>query len=175
MQTAPAKTKSESTPERSLALKAALILCAITIVIAVTFALLHFQRPEPLWPGAHYTSRDRDVAVERGLIFIESVASNPKHFSAIGHDILFCFYTISSTAKDEHLREMARRMGQAHARQWRNEHSTPPTGSAEDLYLFVLGENSAEHLLGINDASVKHHAEEVAARFSAVDFFGFDP
>ena len=62
-------------------------------------ALLQAQAV-PLWPGARYNTADRDRALERGLDFIYRTASDPKVFADWGHDLLWCLYTISATAKD---------------------------------------------------------------------------
>jgi hypothetical protein len=132
-------------------------------------------RSKPLWPGARYTERDREKAVERGLTFIGQVASNPQHFSHWGHDLLWCFYSISNTAKDEHLRQMARRLGQERARQWRHDNPELVFEDATDLANFVEGLYSAELLLGGHDEALQHRIEAAAAQYSAVDFLKFDP
>src|SRR5215471_2387947 len=121
--------------------------------IAVSFALLIFvpsldSGPKPLWPGTHFRQHDRNLAIERGLQFIYRIASNPEHFARWGHDLLFCFYTISTTAKNEKLRETARIMGKERARQWRYDNPDPPTDSADALSVFVMGAQAAEQLLG---------------------------
>jgi hypothetical protein len=131
--------------------------------------------PKPLWLGARYTNRDRDLAVERGLQFIGHIASNPKHFQEWGYDLLWCFHTISNTAKNEHLREMAHRMGQACARQWLQEHVELPADDADELTGFVFGLDAAERLLGVHDEALQYRVQKAAAHYSATDFLEFDP
>ncbi len=129
----------------------------------------------PLWPGSRYTHQDRELALERGLQFLGRVAAEPKYFARWGHDLIWCFYTISVTAKSEEVRTMARTMGQEHARQWRHDHPEPPTTGADELFNFVSGEKSADLLLGDSDPALRLRVQAAASRFSAVDFLGFDP
>ncbi|HJX82729.1 MAG TPA: hypothetical protein VJ723_00135 [Candidatus Angelobacter sp.] len=128
-----------------------------------------------MWLGARYTGRDRDTAVERGLQFIDGVASNTEHFAEWGHDLLWCFCTISRTAKNKKLREMARRMGEEHARRWRREHTQAPVDDPDELANFVFGTDIADQLLDGSDPVLKRHIQEAVRRFSAVDFLEFDP
>src|SRR5215469_4953844 len=108
-------------------------------VLLLTLAPALLAAPKPLWPGSHYTEQDREAALERGLKFIYRIASNPANFSQSGPDLLFCFYTISSTARSHDLRNMARTMGRELALEWRRQHREPPTDNAAEVYLFVLG------------------------------------
>ena len=73
--------------------------------------LLAQPSPTPLWPAARYTTADRDSAIDRGMAFIYRQALDTTIFADHGHDLLWCFYTISATAKNPHLRAMARKMG----------------------------------------------------------------
>ena len=66
---------------------------------------------KPLWDGSHYTVAQRDSAVLRGLEFIYKSSLDSQTFSDWGHDLLWCFYTISATAQDPKLRQAARTMG----------------------------------------------------------------
>lgn len=132
-------------------------------------------RAKPLWFGARYTGRDRDAAVERGLQFIDGIASDTEHFAEWGHDLLWCFYTISGTAKNENLREMACRMGEEHARRWYREYKQFPVDDPDGLTLLVFGTDIADQLLGWSDPKIKRRIQAAVQRFSAVDFLGFDP
>lgn len=121
---------------------ALLVAKSATIALAIALLLLF---PSRLNSGdarprstPHYTEQDRDAAVERGLQFMYKVASNPQYFSRWGPDLMFCFYTISSTARNERLREMALRMGQELATQWRRERTNIPAGNPDELALFRL-------------------------------------
>jgi prenyltransferase/squalene oxidase-like repeat protein len=132
-------------------------------------------RPQPLWPGSRYTERDREQAVERGLEFIGRIASNPKYFSRWGHDLLWCFYTVSATSKDERLREMAGRMGRERAQQWRHDHAELHFQDADELANFVEGVYAEEQLLGQHDEALERSIQAAAAGYSAADFLSFDP
>lgn len=151
------------------------------VVLALVFVLSLWLSPARLnsSPQAprqiHYTPKDRDTAVERGLQFIYSVASNPDSFSRWGPDLMFCFYTISNTAKNPKLRATALSMGQERARQWRRERTNIPTANADSVAFFVYGTHNADLLLGNTDAEMKRRLTEAAQRFSAVDFLGYDP
>ena len=154
-------------------LRGALILA---VLLAAVFSVAHYTaRPKALWPSSRYTERDRDQAVERGLAFIGQIASNPKYFSRWGHDLLWCLYSISNTAKNEHLRKMARRLGQERARQWQHDHPELVYEDPTDLANFVEGLYSAELLLGRHDVALQRRIQAAAARYSAVDFLKFDP
>ena len=153
-----------------------------TVALWLAMVLLVSLFPPRLGSGSHpvpsrphYTQQDRDAAVERGLQFIYKLASNPEYFSRWGPDLMFCFYTISSTAKNQKLREMALTMGQERARQWRRNSTAVPTDDPDDLASFVNGTHNADLLLGGYNAKLKSRVVEAARRFSAVDFLSFDP
>lgn len=145
------------------------------VLVVLGFPSCLNSRNKPLWTGAHSIHQDRDAAVERGLQFIYKVASNPKYFSRWGPDLMHCFYSISTTAKNQKLREMARRMGQDRARQWRHDHTTIVATDADDLASLVYGIHNADLLLGNRDPKVKEELIEASRRFSPTDFLGFDP
>lgn len=151
---------------------------ALSLVIALVLLVFpsHLDSgARTLWPGAHFSEQNRDAAVERGLQFIYKVASDPRYFSAHGSDLLFCFYTISTTAKNEKLREMARAMGQERAQYWRREYSNTSAAASDDVLFLVHGASNADLLLGNVDAALKARLLQAARRFSATDFLGFDP
>ncbi|HUA21057.1 MAG TPA: hypothetical protein VMB25_20055 [Bryobacteraceae bacterium] len=128
-----------------------------------------------LWPGSRYTVADRDRAVHRGLAYIYRVASDPKNFADWGHDLLWCFYTISATAKDPQLRHDAKRMGRERAQEWRRIHSSAPSDAdADEIADLVFGSDAAARL-GVPDPRMKRALRRAAGRFSAVDFLAFDP
>jgi len=137
-------------------------------------ALLQAQTV-PLWPGARYTTADRDRALERGLDFIYRFASDPKIFADWGHDLLWCLYTISDTSKDPKLRERARKMGHERALEWRRIHPLIPTKTdAGQLADLVYGSDAADRL-GARDPAFKQQAREAVRNFSVTDFLLFDP
>jgi hypothetical protein len=132
-------------------------------------------RSKPLWPGARYTERDRDKAVERGLAFIGQIAANPQYFSRWGHDLLWCFYTISNTSTDRHLRDMAHQIGQERARQWLQDHAELRFEDPDDLANFTEGLYASELLLGEHNDALRRQLQDAASGYSAIDFLGFDP
>ena len=146
----------------------------IAAFAAPFFAFRLKAATKPLWSGASHTQHDRDAAIERGLKFIGRIASNPQNFSRWGHDLIFCFYTISHTSKNARLRAMARSMAEHYARQWRHDHPDPPTDDAEELFLFVTGADVADRTLGA-DAALRQRVRLAAQKFSVVDFLRFDP
>ena len=141
--------------------------------VLVPVVRLH-SRSKPLWPGARYSDADRDLAIERGLEFINLIASRPEHFSHFGHDLIFCFYTISNTAKNAKLRARARELVIRYAHQWRDENPDPPTDDANALFIFAEGAAVADSTLGL-DAALKQRVQLAAQPFSVVDFLRFDP
>src|SRR6202011_1633774 len=89
----------------------------------------------------------RDIAIQRGLAYIYQVASDPKNFAEYGHDLLWCFYTISATAKDPELRRRAREMGHERAIEWRRIHPrVSPDSGADDVSDLVFGSDAADRL-----------------------------
>jgi hypothetical protein len=118
---------------------------------------------------------NREVAIQRGIAYIYQVASDPKNFAEYGHDLLWCFYTISATAKDPELRRRAREMGHERALEWRRIHPrVSPDSDADDVSDLVFGSDAADRL-GVVDLAIKEQLRKAAARYSAVDFMGFDP
>ena len=128
-----------------------------------------------LWPGARYTTADRDAALERGMNFIYHAASDPKVFADWGHDLLWCFYSISATAKNPKLREMARKMGHERALEWRRIHSViPAKAAADDLSNLVYGSVTADRL-GARDPAFKDQLRTAVRDYSVTDFLLFEP
>lgn len=129
----------------------------------------------PLWPGSRYTTSDRDQALDRGLNFLYRTASDPKNFFDWGHDLLWCFYTISATAKDPKLREMARQMGKERALEWRRIHTLVPAKiDVDDLSDLIFGSDAADRL-GVRDSVYRRQLRTAVRRYSANDFLLFDP
>ncbi len=118
---------------------------------------------------------DRDIAIQRGLAYIYQVASDPKNFAEYGHDLLWCFYTISATAKNPELRKRASEMGHERALEWRRIHpGVPPDSDADDISDLVFGSDAADRL-GVADPAMKEQLRRAAAQYAAIDFLGFDP
>ena len=113
--------------------------------------------------------------MERGLNFIYRTASDPNTFADWGHDLLWCFYTISATSKNPKLRELARHMGHERALQWRRIHPTVPAGTdADELPDLVFGSDAADRL-GARDPGYKQQLRSAVRRYSVTDFLLFDP
>jgi hypothetical protein len=137
-------------------------------------AILHAQAI-PIWPGARYTIADRDAALERGMNFIYRIASDPKDFADWGDDLLWCFYSISATAKNPKLREMAWNMGHERALEWRRIHpAVPSDSSVDEISDLVFGSDSADRL-GARDADFKQQLRQAVRKYSVNDFLLFDP
>jgi hypothetical protein len=72
----------------------------------------NLEMPAKAWPpGRRFTDLDRDRAVARGLNYIYRTSLNLRNFAQYSGDYLWCFYTLAVAAHDEHLKQMARRMG----------------------------------------------------------------
>ncbi len=132
------------------------------------------RRSVSLRPNALYTTCDRDSAVERGLFFISQLAENPECLLELGPDLLWCFYTISDTSKDQRIRQIARRIGRESAHRWQRENSEPPP-DPDGLMTFICGVDAAERLLGESDQALKNRLRTLVSSFGAVDFLAFDP
>ena len=129
----------------------------------------------PLWPGARYTVAYRDAALERGLNFIYHTASDPAVFAEMGHDLLWCFYSISATAKNPKLAEMARKMGHERALEWRRRHTiVPPKSDVDEISDLLFGSDAADRL-GARDPGFKEQLRQAVRKYSVTDFLLFDP
>lgn len=129
----------------------------------------------PLWPGARYTTAQRDRAIRRGLRFIYRLAHVPKTFDEYGDDMLWCFRSLSATAADPWLKRTASAMGRERARAWRRANPrVPEDADADDVAALVSGCYSADSL-GVPDAAMKPALTAAARRFSVTDFLRFDP
>jgi hypothetical protein len=151
---------------------------AAALLAAIAAAALipaHPSRGAPLWPGARFSTGDRDRAVQRGLSFIYRIAKNPAYFQDWGHDLLSAFWNIAQTSSDLELSRLARSMGRERAIEWRRLHPhAPADGDVEAISELVFGADAAEGL-GVPDPRLRAELLRAAARFSASDYLSFDP
>jgi hypothetical protein len=120
-------------------------------------------------------STKRRNAIDRGLAFIYETACDPENFETYGFDYLGCFHCIASTSKDRKLRKTAREMGQERARYWRRHNSKiAPNADADEVVGFIYGSYAADRL-GVRDDRLKEQIRKAASKFTALDYFGFDP
>ncbi|HEX8845796.1 MAG TPA: hypothetical protein VF791_14180 [Pyrinomonadaceae bacterium] len=122
-----------------------------------------------------FKTKERELAIKRGLEFIYQIACDREHFAEYGHDLLNCFYFISTTSRDPALRRTAREMGRERARVWRQKHQRlPRRADAETVSIFIHGDYAAARL-GSRDPALKGQLKEAAKRITAQDYFWFDP
>ncbi len=151
------------------------LLAAIPIVAAAILVATQQPLKEPLWPNSRFMELDRQRSVLRGLEFIYSTASNPKHFKADGSDLLFCFYSLSAAAADPELKKRAWKMGQERAVEWRRANShVPPDATAGAIQTLAYGGLSAD-LLDVRNDGLKAELQTAARRHTAVEYLQFDP
>ena len=154
------------------AVLAAMAVSAAAFVLAVPVRVAHGT---PLWPGSRFTREDRDRAVERGLLFLYGLARDPKAFAEWGHDLVGMFGNIAATSSNAGLRRMAWSMGHERALEWRLLHGhVPADARADEVADLVFGSDAAERL-GAPDHEMWRQLRDAAARFPAVDYYGFDP
>lgn len=121
------------------------------------------------------TNTARKLAIDRGLDFIYQTACKPANFDEYGFDYLGCFHCLASTSKDRKLRKKALDLGRERAMEWRRRNARVPRGSQPtEIANLVAGSYSA-HSLGLPDARLKKELLAAAARFTAADYFYFDP
>src|SRR6266404_4813165 len=115
---------------------------------ALYVSILNAQTaPHPLWPGARYSTEDRDQAIYRGMQFLYRTASKPKVFAEWGFDLLWCFWSISNTAQDPKLRQMAHDMGHERAAEWHRTHKRLSAKlDANSLSNVIFGTDAATRL-----------------------------
>ncbi|HKS22247.1 MAG TPA: hypothetical protein VJZ76_05585 [Thermoanaerobaculia bacterium] len=117
----------------------------------------------------------RKHAIDRGLDFIYQTARKRANFDEYGFDYLGCFHCLASTSKDRALRKKALDMGRERAHQWRRRNAkVPRNADPDDIANLVSGSYSA-HSLGVPDNQLKQDLRKAAAKFTAVDYFYFDP
>jgi hypothetical protein len=99
----------------------------------------------------------------------------PRHFAEYGDDFLWCFSSIAATSSDRDVANLALRMGQERARQWRLEHpSVPENASATKIMVLISGSYAADRL-GVVDHRIRQDLIRAAGRYRAEDYFDFDP
>jgi len=117
----------------------------------------------------------RSRAIQRGLSFIYSFASDPDNFFKHGSDLLCCFQLIAATACDPKLKRDALRFGQERASQWRRDWPSIPTrADARKTIELMLGSDAAERL-GLPDQRFKQQLAKRVSRFSVEQYLNFDP
>lgn len=116
----------------------------------------------------------RDLAIKRGMEFIYRTACDSENFEMYGYDYLCCFHCIASRSKEVKLRRFASNMGRERSLQWRRDHpKVPADADADDIAYLILGSDSADRL-GVPDSGLKEQIREVAGRFGAEEYLGFD-
>jgi hypothetical protein len=128
-----------------------------------------------LYSMKKYRIAERRRAIERGMKFVYSAASDPQTFDDYGHDLLLFFQVIAATAEDAKLREAARKMGRERARAWRRDYPALPDEVDADIVAHMVFGSSAADRLGVTDARLKSMIRRAASRFSARDYYSFDP
>ena len=117
----------------------------------------------------------RHLAVQRGIYFIESIAKPSKNFNLLAGELLWCFYTISSTSACAAISSLAGTLGTKLARRWLRKKMPVPTRDAIALSDYVSTLDGAERLIGSRDQKRYRSILNAARRLSPKDFFGFDP
>lgn len=117
----------------------------------------------------------RKRAIDRGLDFIYKTACKQENFKEYGFDYLGCFHCLASTSKDRKLRKRARDLGRERALKWRRQNSKVPRNpQPDDITNLVFGSYGA-HCLGLPDNQLKQDLRKAATKFTATDYFYFDP
>ena len=131
--------------------------------------------PDQLWPGSKYTGSQKSKAIQRGLVYINSIARKKKNFKDYGSDYIWCFYTISSSSLDPQIKEMAWRMGQALALHWRTMHATLPENASTTMIIDRCFGSYCADSFGVRDEQIKKALAAAASKHSVIDFLDFDP
>jgi hypothetical protein len=152
---------------------------AIAVGIAAVLLSSRFADPSrknrPLWTGAPFTEEERELAVERGIRFMDSMARDPAVFSDWGHDLLFAFQNMAETNANPQLSAIAWNMGHERAMEWRRQHpKVPPNAGIWTLSEMAFASDNADRL-GAPDPEFDRDLRSQAARFSNEDFLSFDP
>ena len=145
------------------------------VVLAPVLAPWPLQaKPQPLWPGSRYSEANRATAIRRGLRYLHDLAMKPENFAEHGDDLLWCFYTLSTTAADPWLKRRAWQIGEERARSWRRKNATVPADADADAIVQLVSGNLAADRLGVSGAAMKPQLVEAASRFGPEDFLQFD-
>jgi hypothetical protein len=118
---------------------------------------------------------DRDLAVRRGIAFINTIASNPAYLADDSSDLLWCFYSFSVTSEDPEVRKVTGRMARELAGKWLEFHpSLPPNAGPNDLVNFATGTYAVAHL-GLGTGTLIQQMRRRAPEIPVRDYYGFDP
>lgn len=117
----------------------------------------------------------RKQAIDRGLDFIYQTACKRSNFDEYGFDYLGCFHCLASTSKDRKLRKKALDLGRERAVEWRRRNAKVPRKPTPDDILDLVFGSYAAHSLGLPDDALKQDLRKTAARFTATDYYYFDP
>jgi hypothetical protein len=117
----------------------------------------------------------KHLAVQRGIYFIDSVAQPSRNFNTMTGELLWCFYTISSTSACAAVSSLAGTLGRKLARRWLRKKMRVPTRDAIALSDYVSTLDGAERMVGSRDPSRYRSILNAARGLSPTDFFGFDP
>jgi hypothetical protein len=145
------------------------------LIAAPALLLARTAASRPLWPGSRFTDADKARAIAGGVRFMDGVAKNPEHFAEWGSDLLWWFYTLATLPADPALRRIGRQSGRERAMQWRRANPVVPVDADIDTVIDLVSGSYSSDLLGVRDERMKRDLRRAARRFSAKDYFGFDP
>ena len=152
-----------------------IFLAAIPIIAALILVATPPPMKAPLWPDSRLSELDRQRSLLRGLEFINTTATNPKHFEANGEDLLWCFYSLSAAAADPELKRRAWNMGQQHAREWRRANAHVPANAGADVIGYLADGGLSAEMLDVRDNGLKAELVSAARQHTAVEYLQFDP
>lgn len=122
-----------------------------------------------------FTTDERRKAIERGVYYLYSTASESANFDIYGCYFLACFTLLCCTSKDASLRTSSRKMARRFARKWQKDHSHLPLGATPDSICDFAVALYSTMRLGLVSEPFRDRIYEAAKRFDSIDFLGFDP
>ena len=121
------------------------------------------------------SSSSRRIAVRTGVQYLCRLAHQEKFLRENGPDFLFCLQHLSSIVSESATAKLAHATGRQCARDWRRLNGRLPRClPPEDIVQLSWGSYSAT-ALGESHPRYDELLHEAAARYSAVDYFGYDP
>ncbi|HSS20358.1 MAG TPA: hypothetical protein VLL54_09800 [Pyrinomonadaceae bacterium] len=115
-----------------------------------------------------------NIAIRRGLKFIQKFGSTRKSFERYGALLIFCFALLSATSREER-KQTAQQQALALAKRWRRTHRRLPQTPSSDLILESAIVCYALARIGQPNSKLRKEIAVAVNKMDVTDLLGFDP